>query len=210
MYKHKSILGILISKILGIAIFLALLWLANLLTSHIHSLIYQQIIEFFNSNVLFLISIAIIFLIADLFAILIFPLNLPAPVFTAVGLILTTSFILSIFALIDSLLGKSIFEPLLAFSVLLYIIIFIFAIIAGYATIFSRLAKKSEEKEEKEEKPEEKTEPVKEQEEKKPVREKKKVEWKDVGENFKQALYKTGRKLNDALDRKEKKKRRRK
>jgi hypothetical protein len=65
-----------------------------------------QIILFLNSNIWLIIVMSIIFL----FGVLIFPFNLPAPLFNVSASVLLKTFLFRIFALIDMLLEEHIFQ----------------------------------------------------------------------------------------------------
>lgn len=157
---------IVLARIGGFLFFLILLGLANIFFEH-------KIVLFFNSQIVFLFVMTILFMIGELFNNSKFPLNLPAPVFNAVGGVLLVIFIFKIFGLIESYVDLA-----LPFNLLLSItipVVFFIVLIAGYVHIFVSIGKPRE----------------------KPKSKKKssKLEWEDVGEEFKQAFYEMARSL---------------
>ena len=136
--KKRSFFGVLISSIIGIVIFLILLALLNALTGYVQSLTFLRVVEFLNANIGLLILIAVIFLVGDLFGALTFPLNLPGPVFGAVGAVFTVMFLFRLFLLVGEITGIGFFAiftgPL---ALLIYILVFIVVLIGGYIALFA-------------------------------------------------------------------------
>jgi len=85
---QKSIPGIIALRIFGLLLFLFLLYIANNLSFFTDNPLNYQIILFLNSQIWLMVMITIAFLIGEIFNALIFPLNLPAPLFNAVGAVL--------------------------------------------------------------------------------------------------------------------------
>lgn len=179
--EKKSISRIFFSKLFGLIIFLILLAIANYLIPHIPGTIYKSIIDFFNLNLLFLIVISVIFLIGELFDAFIFPFNLPAPLFNALGGLLVAVFIFRLLDLLDILIRTQVFQALEPVKYLVYFIVIIAVILSGYIKIFARLFCPAHAS-------------VSSDEQKKPSRQKQdkdsnKISWNDIGDEFKQAFY---------------------
>ena len=107
---QKSIPGIIALRIFGLLLFLFLLYIANNLSFFTDNPLNYQVILFLNSQIWLLVLITIAFLIGEIFNALIFPLNLPAPLFNAVGAVLLVGFLINLFALFDILLDNNIFH----------------------------------------------------------------------------------------------------
>jgi hypothetical protein len=135
----KSLIGIIISRVIGICIFLILLWVALVLRSYIGSPLYHSIVNFFWENVELLIFLAILFLVAELFGALDFPLNLPAPLFNGIASIFLIAFLFMVFLLVNRLYNLNISSQLHLIEILMYPLVFIIIVIVGYAKIFASL-----------------------------------------------------------------------
>lgn len=136
-YRKKSLIGIFLSRIAGIIIFLIILGVLNILAAGIHVQMFHQVVAFLNANIGLILILSLFFLIGDLFGALTFPLNLPAPLFNAIGGVLIVAFIFRVFLLVDAINGMQIFGALSAIEFLVYPAVFIIALIAGYASIFA-------------------------------------------------------------------------
>ncbi len=133
---QQSIAGILLSRIVGIIVFLILLGLLNILAeSVLHGAIFQQVVAFLNANVWLLILITVILLIGELFGALVFPLNLPAPIFSAIGSVFIVLFIFRVFDLAATISGVAVLRIFESFAYLIYPLVFLVVLIGGYITI---------------------------------------------------------------------------
>lgn len=136
--RKESFFGVLISRIIGLVILLILIAILNALAGYVQSLTFLRVVEFLNANIGLLILIAALFLVGDLFGALTFPLNLPGPVFGAAGAVFTIMFLFRLFSLVAGITGIAIFGiftgPL---ALLIYIIIFVLALIGGYIALFA-------------------------------------------------------------------------
>ena len=176
---QKSIPGIIALRIFGLLLFLFLLYIANNLSFFTDNPLNYQIILFLNSQVWLLVLITFAFLIGEIFNALIFPLNLPAPLFNAVGAVLLVGFLISIFALFDILLDINIFHIFDTLSFIIYPFVFIIVLIGGYILILQNLVRTDQS-------------PKKETEFRQDTAASKTGEaitWEDVGDKFKQAVY---------------------
>ncbi|WP_332450075.1 hypothetical protein [Methanoculleus sp.] len=136
--KKESIAGILVSRIGGFIVFLILLGILNLLAgAYVQAPVFVQIVAFLNANLGPLLLITALFLIGDLFGALLFPLNLPGPVFGAAGAVFLVMFLFRLFVLVGEITDVeafALFER--AFAVPVYVIVFIIALIGGYISLF--------------------------------------------------------------------------
>ena len=136
--KRESIAGILISRIGGFIFFLILLAVLNLLDgAYVQSPVFVQVVAFLNANLGLLVLITVLFLIGDLFGALTLPLNLPGPVFGALGAVFLVIFILRLLILVGEITGNAFFDLFKGWLTLpVYVIVFIIALIGGYIGLF--------------------------------------------------------------------------
>jgi hypothetical protein len=137
--RKESFAGVLVSRLTGIIVFLILLGVLNLIAgAYVQSPAFLRVVEFLNVNVGFLILIAAIFLVGDLFGTLVFPLNLPGPFFSAVGAVFTVVFIFRLFALVGEMTGIGVFTLFSGtLALLISILVFVVVLIGGYVALFA-------------------------------------------------------------------------
>jgi len=188
----KSVLRALFSRVAGFLIFLILLLAANFLMDYIPGSVYSSVVLFINYNVGLFFIMMLIGIASDVLWIFDFPLNLPAPIASAFLSYYIIIFIFRFFIFIRTYIY---FDFVLPFS-LLYVVPLV-VLLGGYLLILIRRGKSRKSSEEKEE-PEEKREakPRVEKPKEKSKIKSKKVEWGEVGNVFKLALYGFGKKLN--------------
>ena len=192
MSKRKSLFKITLERTLGFVIFLGMLYVANLLSGQIQSQLFQQTVQFLNSNIMLIIAFSVIFFFGEIFFNLIFPFSLPAPIINAVGAMYLLNFIFNSFTLIETVLEMSIFGIFRSLSFLIYPIVFVAVLVGGYIAIFVRLFKC-------EEKPKKKPG-------KKPKKKQEQPTWEEIGQEFRQVLYDVLGNLRDAVKPKKKRK----
>ncbi len=190
-YKHKSIIWILLSRLIGIIVFLIMVFVVNILAMSISNTLFNQTVNFLNSNIVLIIIISIIFLIGELFDALIFPFNLPAPLFNAVGSVFLVSFIFRVFMLVDLIIEENVFHVISGFSFFVYPLVFLVVLVSGYIAIFSRLAEA--------EKPKEKKTKGK-------LKHTKSKTWQEVGDEFRQTIYDFLALVRNSINKKKRKK----
>jgi len=169
----RSIPWIVFTRLSGLIFCLILLYIANHLAFFTENHFNYQIILFMNNNIWLIIVISIVFLIGEVFNALIFPFNLPAPLFNASASVLLANFIFRIFAIIDILLDEQIFQVFNRFEFIIYPLVFFIVLIGGYILILVRLSKTAE--------------CGSGQEHKENTREK--LSWENVGDEFRQAIF---------------------
>lgn len=181
--KKKTVLGITLSRLIGLAIFLLILGLLNFI--QFDSLVNLQVVDFLNQNLLIIIILSVLFYLGELFFIFRFPMNILAPMFEALGAIFLVEFIFQIFYMIGDVLGQN---PFFAFRFLkpfAFILVFILVITFGYIRVLTGLYSKD----------------------KKMKKAKQKgIEWEDVGEEFKMAMYNLTSSIKESLEPKKRKK----
>jgi len=159
-------------RLFGLVFFLIFLYIANNLAFFTENPLNYQIIQFLNNNIGLIIVMSIIFLFGEVFNALIFPFNLPAPLFNASASVLLVTFLFRIFALIDILLDEQIFIFFNRLAFLVYPLVFVIVLIGGYIAILVKLSRTDESESGPEHK--EKTG--------------EKLTWEDVGDEFRQTI----------------------
>ena len=183
MPNKKSVLGILFSKLSGILVFLIGLAIANILNYYISNNVYHFVVNFFNINLGLIILISIILFLGELFKILFFPFNLPAPFFNAVGGVFIVTFILRIINFLEIIINIELIKYVLFLIPFAYLLVFIIVLIVGYIKIFMELGLKS-----------------KKIEKLKKSNKGDKVGWDEIGEEFKLVVYDLLRKAREKLN----------
>jgi hypothetical protein len=127
-----------VKRAIGIFFFLFLVLVVNILASVFKNPSLSLGADFLNSVTWLLVLLTIIFLVADLFALLKFPLNLPFPVFRAIGSVLVVLFVFKLFLFVDILLGVALFAWLTWFFWLLFFIVPVIVLIVGFMSTFGK------------------------------------------------------------------------
>jgi uncharacterized protein YacL len=181
--KKSSITKVLFSRLFGILLLLLVYIGVNYIARYFSNDTFLAFTGFFNDSILMLIFIGIIFMIGEIFETRNFPVNLPYPLFTAVGGVLVAVFVVNMLKFVNVYLGIDFIEQVLPYALLLYLMVFFIAIGLGYVKVFAKLSDEEEDE----------------------IKEKRKnVEWEDIGNEFKFALYNLGRTLNRKFSKKEK------
>jgi hypothetical protein len=143
MKKSKSLLWMMITKGYWLFSFIVIMLVVNFLTIFIKNPTFKEIVSFTNQNISLIIIMAVIFCLAELFDLLNFPFNLPAPLFNATGAIFMISFIQKIFLLLGDIINEPIVQVIGEYFPFVSVIIFVVVVIAGYVGILIKLLKKS-------------------------------------------------------------------
>jgi hypothetical protein len=143
MWQHRkrSLSWVFVSRMIGIISFLIIVVLAKILENFTSPVgIYQKAAEgLLFANFWLLLLIAIIFLVADLFIAIPFPLNLPGPVIKAIGSVFCIALVLNVFQWIDSTAGTNIYQIFWLLSFVLVPLIFFIVLLTGYFEIGRQL-----------------------------------------------------------------------
>ncbi len=204
MAQRRGIGRIIISSLAGFIVFLILLGIANLFILTINNPVYSAIVRFFNTNLAFLILLTFIGLINEIFWNLYFPFVLIAPISSSIFSVFLLMFFERFWIFLRELLNIG---DIIPFQVL-YILIPLIVLIAGYITIIARLGKRKIIEERKLRRYHDKrTDELKEE-----VKELKKrvdnIHKEDVGDDFKTALNNLGKSINKLVEDKKKDKKR--
>lgn len=189
--EHNSALSIIIRRSIGFVVFIILLLIAVSLSYAVQNSVYSSIITFFNVNIPLFFSIFLFGIINEIFWILEFPLNILAPITSSILSVIVTTFIYRIWLFLNTNYIRS--EIAIPIG-LIYILVFIIAIIAGYANLaregfeFERFHKVEWNRE-------------KAKLERESRKKKEKIEWGEVEDQFKLLFYNIGDSLNRAFER---------
>jgi hypothetical protein len=138
-YRNRSLGWVFISRMIGIICFLIVVVLANILTYYVTSPVYHSGVNFINENFWLIVLIAVILLVADLFGAFPFPLNLPAPVIKAIGIVFCIAFVLRVFQWVDIVAATNLYPAFWLVSFLVVPLAFLIVLATGYFEIMRRL-----------------------------------------------------------------------
>ncbi|MDD1675775.1 MAG: hypothetical protein LUQ17_03715 [Methanomicrobiales archaeon] len=193
---HKrSISWIIISRLIGLGIFLIIVAFLNAIESP--NEVFRAISDFLTSplTIGLVFTFSFLFLIGEIFFALDFPLSLPAPFFNALGSVFLISFLLQLFYLVDGITRVRIFSALRPLESLIFFFVFLIVLIVQYVNLFSRESRVEEKKSEDTPKTEETTGSATESS----PPEKSDYSWDDVGAEFRRLLYDSIHNLREGL-----------
>ena len=211
--NRDSSTGIILKRFTGFLMFLVVLLAANILVSFLRSPVYTNIIIFFNSIIVLFLILFLVGMLNDVLWNSGFPFALLAPISGAVLSIFIVAFFYRLWEFIDSYVNSGAAIPI----GLIYALVFLFVLAGGYFSLLFKSAKRGDNfgdwNEWKRNWHEERTKLRREMREsmrkmKHEGKSEGEVEWKDIGNEFKLALYNAGRSLNRAFRHDEGKKRR--
>jgi len=138
--RNKPLSWIFVSRMMGIICFLIVVVLANFLTYYVANPFYRSGVTFLNENIWLLIIIAIVLLIADIFGVFAFPLNLPAPIIRAIGSVFLIVFILRAIQWADTIAVTNLYPSLSLISVIIVPFVFLIVLASGYYHILRQIS----------------------------------------------------------------------
>ena len=142
--KKRSILSITLSKIIGLLLFFIFIWALN--HEKFEDIINQEMVNFLNMHIWFIIALSLIFYFGELFYTFKFPLNIVYPIFNIVGSILLLDFLFKLINLVETIIEIEVFAVIYTFKPLIYIIIPLIVLIVGYLKVYESLNPKKSEK----------------------------------------------------------------
>lgn len=187
--NHHSISFILFTRIGGFIFFLIILFFLNFLVDYIDNDLYDKAVELLNNNIVVITIMSLLFLISDLFSAIIFPFDLPSPIFAAIGSLLLVTFGLQVAQFVDEATELSFYETLERFSLPIYTVTFILVLVVGYFEVVRNLLLEVEEK---------KPQVVVIQQ----VQPQKPKTWKDIRNEFKHTVYDYINSIREKINRK--------
>jgi hypothetical protein len=137
--RNKPLSWIFVSRMMGIICFLIVVVFANFLINYITNPYYHSAVALLNENVWLLIIIALLLLVADIFGVFSFPLNLPAPLIRAMGIVFLIVFLLRVIQWGDTLAATNLYPPFSLISVIIVPFVFLIVLISGYYHILWQL-----------------------------------------------------------------------
>lgn len=140
---HRGLSSV-IWRIIGFLLFLFIVLITNLIAQLLGNPTLLAIVGFINAHLGLILIIAIFFLIADIFWALGFPLDIPAPIFAAIGSVLLVRLAFLLLGFLDSLAQAGIGNILEIFALIAYVIVFFAVLIGGYIEIIARTTRRHE------------------------------------------------------------------
>lgn len=139
--RTKELGYAVLMRFLGFVIFLVLLGIANILVYYVKNEMFSSVVFFLNNNIWLIIIFTVILLIGEIFGYLFFPLNIPGPLFNAVGGVLLVQFVFKLFNFII-LLSKANFPLQMSFvEDITMLIVFVVVLVVGYVDIIREATK---------------------------------------------------------------------
>jgi len=129
---------------MAIIFFLIVVVLANILTNYVTNPLYHSGVTLLNENVWLLIIIALVLLVADIFGVFEFPLNLPAPIIRAIGSVFLIVFILRVIQWGDIIAVTNLYPTFSLISIIIVPFVFLIVLAGGYYHILRQLWKEPE------------------------------------------------------------------
>jgi hypothetical protein len=136
---HRSPLQALVSGLIGIIIFLILLIILEFIAGHTSWPLFSDFVDLLVASLPLIIIFSVIFMVGNIFEAFPFPFDLPFPVFNAVGSVLLVSFLFRILGFIGSFYSLGLAPALSLLRLILYPLVFIVVLIAGYLSISAQL-----------------------------------------------------------------------
>jgi hypothetical protein len=137
----KNILTIIFKRALSFLIFIILLFCMRFLIPLANNGFFTAIVSFLEGSVWILFLSTLFLMLGELFDELLFPLNLPAPILLAASSLFVLSFIFGLLSLIFQLTGSRFLLDVQPFYSLIYLIVFLLVLIAGYLDILNKMPK---------------------------------------------------------------------
>ncbi|MFA5856086.1 MAG: hypothetical protein WC867_01910 [Candidatus Pacearchaeota archaeon] len=187
--KRKPLDKLILSSLVGILVLFIIVIITNYLTGIFNNYFLREFAIFLNANLSLIVLMNLLFLIASIFLNIIFPFNLPGPLFNAFGSIFLFRLIINIFKFIDIISVQPIFEFMnIELIIFIQFLMFLIVLIIGYIKLFSELD--IEDRKIKDSKNRHKTN--------------KRITWEDVSEEFIGVFYDLGRAIRRAINKEKK------
>lgn len=172
---RRSFGRVFFGGVLGALFFLLLLGLLNVVAIFVPNVVFQEIVAFFNYNLLLLLFIHLVVFLGNLFGLFMFPFSLVYPLLNAFGSMLVLVFILRVLRLVGGFVGMHVYHAVYPLYVIALFVVPLIVLIVGYVQIFTSGVKK-----------------LSKRRVRKAARPKPEVEWSDVGDEFRKAFYELG------------------
>ncbi len=136
--KYRSPLHALISGLVGIIVYLAVVLVLGLIAGSISCPLLSGFVAVLIASIPLVIVFSILFMLGDIFALFSFPLNLLFPLFNAMGSVLLIAFLFRILGFMDTFYLLGIAPALRLVSLILYPLIILVVLVTGYVSIADR------------------------------------------------------------------------
>ncbi len=140
MYKKKSVFFVFFTRLLGFVLFLIILHFANLYFDEVSNPIMFNITQFLLQSLALILTFSVFFGLGASFKEMSFPWPITFPLFDAIGALFFLTFVFQLFSFVDTLLGLTLFSVFSWIAVLIYPLVFIGVLVAGYFGLFTRYA----------------------------------------------------------------------
>ncbi|MBP1929405.1 hypothetical protein J2741_001952 [Methanolinea mesophila] len=138
-YRCRSPVRALVSGVIGIVIFLLVLVLFRFIAEHAAWPFFSAFVDFLYANAALIVFFSLLFMIGDIFEAFRYPFDLPFPIIKAVGSVFLVTFIFNIFAFLESYYGFGLSPALDLLELILYPLVPLVVLIAGYVSIAAEL-----------------------------------------------------------------------
>jgi hypothetical protein len=142
--SRKSPAGAIVYGLIGIVIFLIALVVLKVIANHILSPFFTVFVDFLFANIVLVIIFSVLFMLGEVFEAMDYPLNLPFPLFKAVGSVLLVAFIIRVLEFFGTYLMLGTGSAILVLKVILYPLMFLIVLISGYVSIFTTETRRKE------------------------------------------------------------------
>jgi hypothetical protein len=202
---EKRVQQVVLSRLFGILFILILFVVGNALVPSINNNLYGKLVNFFDSNLIFILLMMFIGLLNEVFWSFYFPFNFIAPITTGAFGVYITMFIFKVWTFLDQYLLTGFVIPIST----IYLVVFLTALIFGYLFILDRGGRPKEDwgqlwnwQKDVWKKTEGR---VAKFDSAKGKKKGKAVGWHDVGDQFKLFFYNLGRSMNKSFEKKKRK-----
>jgi len=132
---YTSAMQALAWGLFGILVFVIILVALRAFAAGQDSAFLTGFVDFLTAEAGLVITIAVLFMIGDIFLTFPLPANVPGPFFNAGASVLLITFIVHIFRFLDSFYAMGIYPQLQALEPLLYPLVFIIVLVAGFIAL---------------------------------------------------------------------------
>lgn len=150
--KWSLPLQVLYRGLIGLAVFLLILGIANFLKAYISHPFYHFFVNTFNEALWIILILSLLFLAADFFRVFQFPYDLPYPIINAFAYVYLVSFLFELLPLIEQVAGTEIPWRFATIKAVISVSVFALVITLGYINVFKHRYQRLKELEPTEEK----------------------------------------------------------
>ncbi|MDG6256559.1 MAG: hypothetical protein QCH35_03060 [Methanomicrobiaceae archaeon] len=134
-HDREPLPWLVLHRIIGIAVFLIVVVVLNWLAGTTEITPVRTIAAFLTDNVWLVLLFSLTFLVAEIFTVFPFPVNIAAPFLNAGGAVLLVEFLIRIFLMVDTIAGIAVFSMFAVFAPFIKVVVFVVVVVAGLADI---------------------------------------------------------------------------